>query len=1768
MQKTNDSKKALGNPLSNGVTDPQLALRRKALDRLRERLLDTSLRNKMLNYTDRGQKVVKIVNELPEVLFDLLVNKEKSMTLMPIPRSVRASKLGDVSPLPGNEKTNPSIFDLRGTVQPLTADLKKPINAMDELEVPARGQPRNSETRHLFDDKVQTPYSEDELDGRMRRIYNEYENIRESTGSNLLFLSIGFVEWFEPESKETAARYAPLILIPINLEKALIEVPAPTIGKRRGDETIDDKKRTVKVFRYNLKYSGEEIQGNATFRLKLRQSPFNLDIPEVNIQTLENPEDYLEEVAEALDTWAAPGGQKWRVLRQMRIGFFTFGKDIMHRDLDPTNWPTDLLQNPAVITVLEGQERDTRSDVTDNDVEKSFEEDPIPTVLDADSSQMKALIRAARGENLVIQGPPGTGKSQTITNLIAAALNDGKTVLFMAEKLAALEVVQSRMEKVGLGQYCLQLHSKRSGVREVHEQIRRRMNHRRNMSSHTGKKPQARVDNNIAVSHQKLSHSRLQLNNYCLVIGKVVPKLNCSVSDLIWKVDATRFRVESAIRERSDVGTNIALPYIIDRNAKSASKTLDDLPGTEFLELVKERLDVIRIHWNENVPERASAWRGFNPEQLNQEDVLKISEIIDRLVLRSRNWSNVLGKITDIPTIADLTIEQLKNIYPVIEIDAPNNLIPIIAHQLSMGRYAPEAYTAYVENIRQIRFHRPTIAGYIYDRFTISRDVAPIMDALSAAQEALTLPLMGNGSLRGTQELISFIDDFMARLVRRREIAQTIAKKYLFGIDVVTIADEERLIDTIDRLTSLPDELLFAFEEAHANTGAPYYLDVAKKRAAEYSQRREQLSTYYLVDDAPMPPDIYKLRKELVEARSSWSRWWPWGRLGKAVRLAKTFRRGRIDVLGDEFIENLSDLAKVAPEERAFCDDPRLKTILGKLFSGSSTDWALLTTCIEVSVTIRDWIRVEDTARRVIGSLASMATERKELVGLVGDYRREAEGAWDLLPQDLPALLGIRHDGISVEIERRLKCYREQLQSIAGSIEKLGCEPKLNYHEIVNHCRQALLLCDADQAIERAVSDPDFLGDVHKGIELTDLAAIETTVHWSHRIGTALEKLPILVRWVQSEDPAGRFERLKSAINDLIQCHNEYAAEIRALSRYGSCDEGGLFSEVPRNSHPSEMVEWFESARNATDVLIRWSQYLQGRRALREIGVDHLVDFAEVHKIPGERLCDLADATFYQQWLNHIRGLIPEIDRFNRVSQEKARQIFSSTDQSMPSLYRQSIDQKLFERTDDAPDGISTGRVQNFTEMGLIKHELNKQRRHIPFRELVSRASCSLQTLMPCWMMGPASVAQFLPQGKLIFDLLIMDEASQIRPEDALGSLARAKQIIVVGDSKQMPPTDAFTAIMSESPVDDDDTLPNEDMESILDHLEKYFNQERLRWHYRSQHESLILFSNERFYDSSLIIPPSVFETTEHLGVHHHFIPGAKYHDSINEKEAEAVVNQLANHIILNAQFNSNHQESVGVVAMNVRQRDLIEEMFDKRRASDGVLAAALESFKPEDPYFIKNLENVQGDERDVIIISFTYGPDTASGKLAQRFGPIGHDGGWRRLNVLFTRSRKRIHAFTSMKSTDIRVSDNDRRKGVASLQGYLEYLEKGRLSDWGEQTGRGPDSAFEESVARVITQLGFKPHFQVGVNGFRIDVGVVDPRSPGRYLCGIECDGAPYHSHPVARDRDRLREEILRARGWDIYRIWSTDWYRNRRTEVERLENYLRIRSEYSSKS
>lgn len=442
------------------------------------------------------------------------------------------------------------------------------------------------------------------------------------------------------------------------------------------------------------------------------------------------------------------------------------------------------------------------------------------------------------------------------------------------------------------------------------------------------------------------------------------------------------------------------------------------------------------------------------------------------------------------------------------------------------------------------------------------------------------------------------------------------------------------------------------------------------------------------------------------------------------------------------------------------------------------------------------------------------------------------------------------------------------------------------------------------------------------------------------------------------------------------------------------------------------------------------------------------------------------------------------------------------------------------------------------------------QRAHLPVRALIQKIPNLLPRLKPCLLMSPISVAQYLDPGHAPFDIVIFDEASQIPVWDAVGAIARGKEAIIVGDPKQLPPTNFFSRADNADGADADDNLVD-DLESILDDcIAAQLPERHLNWHYRSRHESLIAFSNYHYYGNRLLTFPSPHQE---LGVSFRSVTGEydKGKSRTNRAEADAVVSEVLIRLL------DPHQAkfSIGIVTFSQAQQQLIDDLLEEARRQNPAIEPYFADGAAE-PVFIKNLENVQGDERDVILFSICYGPD-ASGRVSMNFGPMNRDGGERRLNVAITRARQEVIVFSTLRAEHIDLSKT-RAKGVADLKCFLDYAERGTVAIAERRTTEGDgecESPFEVQVCDALRDKGYIVHPQVGCSGYRIDLGIVDPERAGRYLLGIECDGANYHRSKTARDRDKLRESILVGLGWTIHRVWSTDWWERPTEELARIE-------------
>ncbi|NDU99816.1 DUF3320 domain-containing protein [Pseudoroseicyclus tamaricis] len=613
----------------------------------------------------------------------------------------------------------------------------------------------------------------------------------------------------------------------------------------------------------------------------------------------------------------------------------------------------------------------------------------------------------------------------------------------------------------------------------------------------------------------------------------------------------------------------------------------------------------------------------------------------------------------------------------------------------------------------------------------------------------------------------------------------------------------------------------------------------------------------------------------------------------------------------------------------------------------------------------------------------------------------------------------------------------------------------------------------------------------------------------------------------------------RDAVARLAAAESAMAEAVQAFATAGG--------RLPGEASLKQIRTGLAKIREERARLADWTRWNEARSAAEAAGLSPLIE-ALVEDRLTEPAAEAFKTAYAAWWLPLAMDSSEDLRRFAHWEHEHQIQTFRALDDAAARLAPSEVLRRI-------ANGLPTrDGVPRNSELGTLRHQLGLQRPSMPIRSLLSEMPNSFAKLAPCVLMSPLSVAQYLPAGQPAFDVVIFDEASQITTWDAVGAIARGRQAIVVGDPKQMPPTNFFGR------TDAEEDLPEveRDMPSILDEVcAAGIPTRRLDWHYRSRDEALIAFSNHLYYDGGLVTFPGPTTGSDALVFHKVGGQFDRGKSRTNEAEAKAVTAWVRAQLTEWLAKPEDERPTLGVITFNQPQQELIQDLLDEARRQDPRLEWFFEEER-EEPLIVKNLENIQGDERDVMLFSVTYGRD-AAGKLAMAFGPLNSDGGEKRLNVAVTRARAEMHVFASLTAHDIDLG-RTRARGVADFKAFLDYAERGSIALPARESGSlGPaESPFEEAVAAALAAKGWDIRTQIGVSGFRIDLAVVNPDHAGTYLAGVECDGATYHSSATARDRDKIRQAVLEGLGWQILRVWSTDWFKNPADVVARLHAAL----------
>lgn len=1596
------------------------------VERARTELLDLSARNRLLNVPrfSKSAKTIDIVGESTAEVFRILVVESKAMTFL-------AGAKGRDS------------ADVEGAEEDEVVELALPED--DERDEGGR-LVRHSDT------KLQTRMTPNGLQKRLLDLYFDARTLEEEQGVNILFLALGLLRWVDPNNAENV-RHAPLVLVPVSLE------------------------RSTAAERFKLKVRQEDFASNLSLEAFLDRV-HAIKLPTFEASDEFNPVTYIESVRTAIATKS-----DWSVDTDgMVLGFFSFAKFLMYRDLDPKLWPAGAVftDRPLIRSLLADGFAATEPMLgEDARVDDHITPPEMLHIVDADSSQTLAIHEARRGRDLVIQGPPGTGKSQTIANIIAAAVADGKSVLFVAEKMAALDVVKRRLDQAGVGDACLELHSNKANKRSVLMELQRTWDlgaPRRTTS--------ASLDIRLTEARDRLNAHPLRLHRkfepYGLTPFQVMGQL-------------------TRLRQLGQAPVNIELGAAPSWSADHFS-TLRRL-----LEELSDRVREIGL------PVR-HPWYGIGISGISPLD-------LERLMQRVQGASLALEALTtDIDEICSLlkipTAATIHDLADMARLANRVSSVPGISDAaLAAGAWQESAADigsliaqgeTLVRLSDELESHfRPDAWEWPVDRFIGWMGILP--------------PQFADAEFALFGELAALVP---ALVQSAGELQQQLGT----GEPLASFGNIEKLVTTADRVSVAPDVSPEAFAAAIWERGLDQASDLAE---AVDTLARTRLELSGSVSDAAWETDTSVARTAIAMHGKSPLKFLN-GDWRKANALVKTLitdpRAGPDDTV------RLFDTLSKAKEARRHVRDG---DALGRAAFGA--DWRGERTDPQPLADLVGWMR----------SLKGVAAEARIIAGRLPDKGQLSERAIQVRGQlDLARTLYHR---LWASIGQTGKEFLGNPPGVE-SIDLRATVPTLQNLATVDQLYRSAAKRLPSSAGERI----DYLKLLEQGIAAKSVLAaaggLGATAFgdlWTD-LGSNWAELRAVTEWVASNADirllaAGIPDRREIGVraDGILGRSDEFVRDVGSVLTTLRADPAVLFDTDELVQAPLDAIRMrLDAWKHNEEQLTKWLNYQVRADEAEELGAEALIGRLEDGRLAPDDAIREFDMAYYEALFRAQVDAVPELGRFDGEQHTRLASEFADLDRERMLASRFDVVQAHHSGIPSSVGGIGP--------VGVLKAEMARRRNHMPIRQLMQRAAPAIQALKPVFMMSPLSIAQFLPPGQFVFDLVVMDEASQIQPIDALGAVARAKQVVVVGDERQLPPTQFFAKVTSGDGEDDgDEGAKVSDIESILGLFSaRGLPQRMLRWHYRSRHQSLIAVSNREFYENKLFIVPSPYTAEAGMGLRFHFVEGGVFEESVNKVEARTVAEAIIRHAKANPEL------SLGVATFSLKQRREIQDQVELLRRANPDTEEFFHSH-PSEPFFIKNLENVQGDERDAILISVGYAKNR-QGYMAMRFGPLGADGGERRLNVLISRAKRRCEVYASITDDDIDL-ERGRGKGVIAFKLFLHYARTGKLG-LSERTARDMDSVFEEQVASALQSRGYQVHPQVGIAGFFIDLAIADPERTGRYVLGIECDGASYHDARSARDRDRLRQAVLEDHGWIIHRIWSADWFQRPRAELDKV--------------
>ena len=1795
------------------------------ISKLRDRFLDTSARNPLNNQrlSSNSKTKIRIVGEIISILIYKLISG-KELRFHPIDKGYEDEfidqKIKDIlktvefidhrnNLIESNDELKKRIKYIENKIKdPITReselakineeidnkvlkekyniDNKKKKYSIQELATlrdisltyELRVKDEGTKDKTFTDNNIETLLYGKDLFKILKNIKSKYNKILNETSSSCVYLTCGNIK-YKSSRDSNKTYYAPLLLLRLNIDE------------NKASKDYDG------YYKYKIVSDDDSIILNRSLQ-KLLEKNYQIVLDDFDSDLLSGAslEDYSNYISKYFNKLSKKIKQSndLEFYPYCTIDIFNNDRINQWNDMNLDEWNGKIEDAKNIIDLFSGN-NSSSSDNTGSYEEielsknKIFREDVPETILQSDVSQHNVILSALEGKSMVVQGPPGTGKSQTIANLLVHLSRKGKKILFMAAKKPALDVVYDKLKEQNLESICLRLYTsgqiKNEGLMKerLHSQLLKRLGKKKlnkNFNENRIKSDKEILiknvdklddyynkivgDENIDISFTDIDYDSISILNAISILVNIDLKFKffTKISNDPLKYNSLSDSIFNNFKESFNSVKNL-INYIEDNNLKDhkniLSSSLFNLKDyaniEEFVKTIEELMSYLDSINNNFIKIHDQ----FNKKEIYTEDLrnlknfldmykeliidypelklkdfyinnLKSSELILEFIKSFKNYSNDfedecnLKDIKNLLSNADKIIKLYDNLdqsiddyfnFKIIELDSNVENLKTYNKSLTSFKKIDEKFKPILEidDTKSIS-EKKLLYEKLYNLFSeygdksnlfkyISKDINKDIQKFFSGSRGFTILHPCVQSNFFNKGLFNDFYNFFSNLTDK----DNYDKEKLYGLEFKGIL--KNINNYIFKNNKFPS--------------------LIKRKIFGMRNFREFISIMRRYDVVDEIDELLKIK--------------PASKFDKKIEsLINDFKNVIAEV--EIFISLLSSDKKLKSTFCSFIDvNPDIGSILYDSFD--EDPYSFLEKIIEFSevinlnISIQDFIKTDQNFLKIL--------KNNKNIDLINEWLHSDEVDISSLMKSLNIESLNNYDDYDyifdqIRILKDIGSYfldNKNLFNKNMAINSFFTNSEIINKNIINNDKFKYIVNDLQSTQIKYFSNDKFINTINplKNLKLIDPDQIEYFF----------------------DNIDNKFGEILTILNQI----DNFNESINKLVNYGITDDHDFINDgISINSLDiNQRLDAYRSILKFVET--------EDFKHLRNIqplftNKDVVNDYLKYYDNFSDLTTESKDFLLYKY-------LIKSINKFDKNNPNVLKVQKPLIDEFIENLKKVSKNTKvelqhhinLSGNLDFLEDGNKSGRVASFTEKGLISHFLYKPKMKLSMRRIIKQAFKSFSQLYPCIITNPGGVSRFLPQTFGLFDVVIMDEASQLRLEDAVPALIRGTQFIIAGDSQQLPPSDYFQAEDDEVEFEDE-TIS--DVKSLLEFAESSLSLsgsiKSLLCHYRSEYAELIEFSNKKIYKNQLVIPPSAISLDASKCIEYHYLDHSKssYKTGIttNMGEINAIKSWLENFVSID----KNHEKSILIVAMNKNQQENIEILIEQLRSESNNFRKYFDFWENKkngvDQLIVQNLESVQGDERDIVIVSTVYGP--VDGQVFQRFGDINKEVGYKRINVMITRQRSKLVTFTSLKHTDIL---NPKTRGLETFKDFLYFVENKSLPlSPDRDVIQEPESYFEESVINMMELRSFFSKYridtQVKVQGFRIDLGIYD-RESGYYVLGVECDGASYHSSMTAKDRDYNRQKILESKGWRIHRIWSTDWFTDPENEINKIENVLK---------